>query len=380
MVGGNAAKDGCIGRIAPAVFKQGSDTMKPWQLTVLGVVLLAIAGCRADSAARTAWEREDRFKEDRIYQLQDRVCELEESLQTCQDQLRRLKTDEEPETRHKRGSTGLTGGKPPEVELPSHPSSREPESLKHPRGSVPSDIPEAPEDIQGPSPNRSSYDGPSLERGSERLSSRPTDNSMAASASAAPFSPSGDSRRVASIALDRTLTGGIGSSDGSGDQGLLVVVVPHDADGRTIDAPAAMNVAVFDPAFAGDAARLARWDFTAAETAGLFRHTGAGAAIHLAMGWPKNPPKHRKLRLYIRYTTADGRPLEANGPIEIALPGDRKARWTPVEAPAGDGGFQQREPRAAAWQPSESSAARIDDAPLRMASRPERPVWSPERR
>ena len=47
------------------------------------------------------------------------------------------------------------------------------------------------------------------------------------------FDPSGDSRHVASIALDRTLTGGINSGDGSGDQGLLVVVEPRDRAGRT---------------------------------------------------------------------------------------------------------------------------------------------------
>ena len=105
--------------------------------------------------------------------------------------------------------------------------------------------------------------------------------------SAVPFTPSSSSRSVASIALDPTLTGGIGSNDSSGDKGLLVVVQPRDAQGRTVDAPAVMNVAVFDPAFEGDAARLARWDFTAAETAALFRRTDAGAAIHLAMAWPE---------------------------------------------------------------------------------------------
>ena len=349
--------------------------MKPWQLFILGVVPLAIAGCRTDSATRSAWEREDRLREDRIYQLQDRVCELEDSLQTCQDQLRRAKSDDDGEPRRKHGSAGSSGGHPPEIELPSQPTSRTPDALKHPGGSVPSDIPDVPPDIQGPSPGGSSNDGPSLDRDSEGPSARPVGISEAV-----PFRPSGNSRRVTSIALDPTLTSGIGSNDGSGDKGLLVVVQPRGGDGRTVDAPAKMNVAVFDPAFEGDAARLARWDFTAAETASLFRRGESGAAIHLAMGWPNHPPKHKNLQLYVRYITADGRQLVTNQPIEVALPGERTARWTPAARRS-----QDRDPDAASWRPNESPIARHDDEPLRMATRPadslpDRPIWSPERR
>jgi len=48
---------------------------------------------------------------------------------------------------------------------------------------------------------------------------------------------------------------------------LLVVVEPRDRTGRTVDAPANMSVVVIDPALEGNAARVARWDFTVAETA-----------------------------------------------------------------------------------------------------------------
>ena len=138
---------------------------------------------------------------------------------------------------------------------------------------------------------------------------------------------------MASIAIDRTFTGGINSGDRSGDQGLLVVVEPHDRAGRAVDAPAEMSVVVLDPAVldnAGKAARVGRWDFTAAETAGLFRSTDSSRAVHLAMAWPAEPPRHNKLHLFVRYQTADGRRLEADAPIEVALPGQRQAGWTPA--------------------------------------------------
>jgi len=189
--------------------------------------------------------------------------------------------------------------------------------------------------------------------------------SLPEAADAVPFTPSGDSRRVAAIALDRTLTGGINSGNNSGDQGLLVVVEPRDRAGRALDAPADLSIAVLDPALKdtdGKALRIARWDFTAAETAAMFRRAGAGRAIHLATAWPGDPPKHNKLHLFVRYVTADGRKLDANQPIEVALPGEQTAGWTPGDSNA---------------RTSDSTpymATRSDESQLR------RPVWSPERR
>ena len=52
---------------------------------------------------------------------------------------------------------------------------------------------------------------------------------MASASSAVSFRPSGDSRRVASIAIDPAISGGIGSGDTAGDRGLLVAVQPRDA-------------------------------------------------------------------------------------------------------------------------------------------------------
>jgi len=273
--------------------------------------------------------------------------------------------------------------RPPETERGT-PTNTVPDALRNP-GSLPSDIPEVPENIRGPTPNKSSDDGPALERDSDRLSSRPGYMSLTAAAAAIPFRPSGHSQRVASIALDPALTGGIGSGDASGDRGLLVVVEPRDAEGRTVDAPAEVNVTAFDRALKGEAARVARWDFTPAETASLFRRTGSSAAIHLAMGWPANPPKHRKLQLFVRYITADGRKLEANQPIEIALPGDRTARWTPVETPRSADPPIERESAPGSWRPNETRTERNPDSTPYIASRTaepasERPVWSPERR
>ena len=139
---------------------------------------------------------------------------------------------------------------------------------------------------------------------------------------------------------------------------------------------------------------MGRWDFTAAETAALFRRTDSSRAVHLAMAWPADPPKHGKLHLFVRYVTADGRHLEADGPIEVALAGESQAGWKP--APPSARGADGREfndgrnggdesPVAASWRPNETPSSRADEPPPEMATRtdplrPERPAWSPDRR
>ncbi len=222
---------------------------------------------------------------------------------------------------------------------------------------------EPPGHAPGPSePGGPSLDGP----GPDEDRHPPLPRHTAASAETAalvPFDPAGDSRQVASITLDRRLTGGISADDGEGDQGLLVVVEPRDAAGRSVDAPAEVSVVAYDPALQdedGHASLVARWDFTAAETAALFRRAGSEQAIHLAGGWPADLPKHNQLHVFVRYLTADGRKLEADRPVEVALRGDRTARRNHAEAGAG----ADSPPVARREEPS----------------KPRRPEWSPERR
>jgi hypothetical protein len=389
--GGNTAKDGRAGVKAPAVVMQGSDTMKSCLLALLCLAPLLIAGCRSDPAIAIL-ERDNYRKGREIDRLKWQIEDLQEALNSSSEQSAgrdRSNDEREPEPKSHRDHRGSNGMKSPETELGT-PTNKVPDALK-PGISLPTDIPDVPEDIRGPTREKTSGDGPALEGSADRSSPHHARAMMASGSAAVPFRPTGDSRRVRSIAIDPIITGGIGSGDGSGDRGLLVAIQPRDAKGRIVDAPAEVNVTAFDQTLKGEAARVARWDFTPAETAGLFCRTVNGAAIHLAMGWPDRPPKHNKLQLFVRYVTADGRRLEASGPIEIALPGDRTARWTPaetpfpVENPMRAAPPVEREPAASSWRPDERPIARESEPTPYMASgtseaKPERPVWSPERR
>ena len=96
-----------------------------------------------------------------------------------------------------------------------------------------------------------------------------------------------------------------------------------------------------DPSMAGQAARVARWDFASEATAAFYRKTAAAEGIFLELTWPGDPPKHRALEVFVRYTTDDGRKLEARRPIRLDLANQPRGRAPcRVVAPglAGPGG------------------------------------------
>jgi hypothetical protein len=376
--------------------------MKPWQFAVVSLALLATTGCRSDPAVPIL-ERELRRKEDEIYRLRATVEELQDC-GSCQDAAAGSPKPAEPETgpRQRSGADAGNGVKPPAIEMPPQSSTGVPKSLLGPApggSSLPEGL-DVPENLRGPSkplspkdvepampspkpptsrtmsPGPSESDGPALGKGAGGVTSRSGRMNLASlSASAVPLTPSSDSRRVAGITLSRTLTGSILADDRSSDQGLLVVIEPRDRAGRPVDAPAEVNVVVLDPALQGEAARVARWDFTAAETAAMFRRSGSSQAIHLTTVWPGNPPAHDKLHLFVRYVTADGRKLEADQPIEVVLPGDPTTGWKTADAvDRTERATDRGAPAAGAAAPSPATATRSDE------SRSQRPVWSPERR
>jgi hypothetical protein len=138
------------------------------------------------------------------------------------------------------------------------------------------------------------------------------------------------------------LTGGHNVDGHAGDEGVMVVVEPLNAAGDLIEVPGEISIVVLDPAIEGEAARVARWDFNSKEAAGYLKRTPMGDGLHFDLRWPHSPPVHRVLNLHVRYTTADGRRLQAEKQIEVDPPGGEdkpKERFTdsaPIETSTAD--------------------------------------------
>jgi hypothetical protein len=128
------------------------------------------------------------------------------------------------------------------------------------------------------------------------------------------------------IILNPGLTGGL-NADGqpSGDH-LGVVIEQRDANDNRVLAPGDVSIVVVDPAIAGSAGRIARWNFDSDEVVQHVRRNHDGGSLQFELPW-QTPPEHSDLRLFVRFTTYDGRRLEANLPIEVQLADDGPGKW-----------------------------------------------------
>ncbi|MBS0209774.1 MAG: hypothetical protein JSS27_12560 [Planctomycetes bacterium] len=294
------------------------------RLVILFVLAVVTAGCR-NGATQELLERDLRRQEDRIYELEDKLqdqCDLVEATRRENDALRaqvgREATSPSDDT-PRRGNGGWRprgeGGRllPPSVKLPEPAQAFEgPPEIRAPNAKTPEG--EAPRPSPAPL-NAPQVDLPEVPQGAQHEHG-PKLNSTA---------------EVMAITLHQQQSGGVNLDGRPGDDGIAVLVEPRAVDGQLVDKPASISIVLLDPTNHGPEARLARWDFAAADVAKrwskLAESTGDAppgneptAGYKFSMRWTGPPPRHKHLSLNVRYTTTDGRKLDASLPVEIELP------------------------------------------------------------
>jgi hypothetical protein len=329
------------------------DVRKCWWLSLAALAV----GCKSNDNLALL-EAENRRLEDRVYQLESDLCQHCDLLDRLEDENRELKAQS-----GQRGSDiddaydgGASGGRPPRID-PGVP-----------------DLRGGPDEEPGPAPRfEGSDDAPKLPRRSapERLfpvalqGPIPTPGEM-------------DQLRVASIEVTRITIDRMSSATGASDR-LAIAVEPRDAAGRMLKAAGELSVVVLDASNPDDAARLARWDYTAEEAASTFRRSALGERMHLDLTWPDAPPPGSNLRLFVRFTTADGRKLIADVPIELPAAAEGAAGEAMVVAHEERSPTGAEEPAAASGQPFPADAGPDDGGPLSTRRPRRKPAWSPYR-
>lgn len=197
--------------------------------------------------------------------------------------------------------------------------------------------------------------------------------------------PPADSK-VTHIHLNPLLTGGADFDRQPGDEGLSIVLEPRNAADQYVPQAGAVSVVVLDPSKAGDAARIARWDFTLTAAQQKLQTTSAAKGLHLEMPWPASAPSSNQLQLFVRYETADGRRLQTDREIYITPPGQIAQRWTPRSAsspplPLGEGRGEGAAVShlAPSIAPLPSIVSKIEPAPASPNAEPEAAVAAPEK-
>jgi len=373
--------------------------MKTWPIVLIVLACLLAGGCRTDPAT-VLLERENRLLEDEIYRLRGVIEDYKGGLLPissevvgCEDG---LIAEDAPAVRSRNGRGLFTPGRnrrreaeprivAPEVTVPmeSMPEGEVPDILRRPAGE------RATEPAKGTSDTDLSLP-PRFDGSSTSPSHPPTE--LILTGAEQPLLPD-DSRDVAKIGLIRDLTSGLNIDRQRGDEGVQAVLQLWDGKGRSLIAPADVSIAVLDPALPGESARVARWDFPVSATAEMFWTDGKRNALFLEAPWPETLPQHKRLHLFVRYTTRDGRKLQVDQPIVVALPRESSARENPPaslvassELPAPEASSSASSGETAAVQKPVSPSPTVPiPRPPRTASRTnapkfKRPAWSPERR
>jgi hypothetical protein len=289
-----------------------------------------LAGCKSDLNQQLL-ERELRYQEDQIYQLQDELQEkcarLERTSQENVSLRRQLGVgDNDPAAAPRqnpvrpRPATAVPGLVPPAIEAPDLPRSGPP-----PAG------PLAPPALDGvpPLPSRSeaapAVDGavPALpvSEGESPLA-LPPPAAMKVDPAARPAAVALPGEGVRRLSFDAAVPTHLVvtaartacvDADGDGtSEGLKVVFEPRDAEERLALAAGDVEIAAFDAA-AGTA--LGTWRIPAAEAAGGFRRTGRDRGLSFTLPWQAAPPAGDHVRVAVRFAVPGAEPLEADGLI-----------------------------------------------------------------
>jgi hypothetical protein len=362
-----------------------------WALALLLPSMLSL-GCAAAYKERInqqLWEREMRLMEDCNYRLKWQIEDMQRALDEANERNQTL--SKETSTLRDRGSSsGPDLTLPPVLRSPGG-SGRDSEAPVLPPAPGSMDVQPGKEFKPGKTstaPNVSSnLLFPSSQRGA--------DISKASFTTPVNQKPRSDDRldpdvNVERIALNPALTGALDAQGQSSSRVLSVAIEQCDANGARVIAPGDVTIVVIDPALEGRTARIARWDFESDDLAEHVRRNREGGSLQFELPWPAQP-QHNDFRVFVRFTTYDGRPLEANLPIDVPL-GDlgfldhgwRKSTQPVTAKPTADS------PKSATSDSASSANRRsvyeVDEEsaePPTAEDRPHdaarRPAWSPNR-
>ncbi len=384
--------------------------MKSWRLSIPALLALAAGGCAPGQhhAEVSVLVNENRDLEDNLYQQQAALKDLCQQLDACRKENQALRSQlpgsspSGPGSAAQRSRAPATEAIEPSIQLPAGMRNLAPPSSPGTSGPPKASEEETqPANEAPPSPYPPpSIPGPAAARNPRHDDSSSVDtHGMRAVSPSPPFGRAlqGDNTKVAAITLHPIVAGGSRADQPPGGDGIALWIEPRDQAGHLVRAAAPVAVVLLDPdpSMVGDAARVARWDFASEATAAFYRKTATAEGIFLELTWPGDPPKHRALEVFVRYTTDDGRKLEARRPIHIdpanqpraephaewsrraspapvattAYPNDKSPSATAKESPAAPDASPSRRPRSGSPTGDES------------AEKPklELPAWSPDR-
>jgi hypothetical protein len=125
---------------------------------------------------------------------------------------------------------------------------------------------------------------------------------------------------VSELIFNKLLTGGLNTDGHKGDEGVMAVVQPRDADGTPVMPLGDFSLMVMRPNPPGPPVRIARWDFTTEEARLAWRRSLLGEGMHFSLPWPADVPPGGEYELWARLIAPNGQKHLANTTIRIETP------------------------------------------------------------
>ena len=301
--------------------------MKWWQgCLILPFLFIGTVGCKS-SGSTEALQRELRYQEDMIYQLQDYIRTYKCYLEECRQENEACRQHAKPGAqapsvlKQQHPDVQLT---PPDVHVPQN------KSLQPPKIELPGAAHGTPSPFSsqalGTFPVENVYASEPIS--TQWATTLPEDVTLARYQESILRDPSVPTPLTAGRVIHDqeiiTLPFSEGHSGGYTEDGnfsgVWLLLSPRNAEGQKVRPRGELSIALINPrAYSEDTARVANWKLSPSQMDLITEDLPVGESLLLELPWSGDAPLDSLLRMYVRLITPEGNQLIVDQRVDLAL-------------------------------------------------------------
>ena len=168
---------------------------------------------------------------------------------------------------------------------------------------------------------------------------------------------------ITEVIINKSVSQGKNFNSLPGDDGIELLLQPKSANGSVVDEAGDLTVSLVDPSADQGDRQIGQWTFLKEEAQLFFAEDELdNRGILLSLKWDKIVPTNKRLTVYVRFETVDGRVMETTSDIFI----DPPSELTLADRHNSDDAFESDFVRLQGdedhgWYKSQTSRGRYDD-------------------
>ena len=128
---------------------------------------------------------------------------------------------------------------------------------------------------------------------------------------------------ITEVVINKSVSQGKNFNSRPGDDGIELLLQPKSANGSVVDEAGDLTVSLVDPSADQGERQIGQWTFLKEEAQLFFAEDEFdNRGILLSLKWDKIVPVHKRLTVYVRFETSDGRVMETTSDIFINPPSE----------------------------------------------------------